>query len=132
VSDQDFFFDEDEKPTEKKSADKPARKSASGGASSKSAAPAAAAGERTVSMTVTALVGVVALLVGVIVGMFVQPGNSTPDTTAITPGQVQSAPQLSDEQIQQGLPPGHIPVEGAEGQTPQEGTGEATPAAPAE
>ncbi len=113
MSDQDFFFDEDEKPAEKstsKSTDKPASRK-SGSSSGSTAATSASIGEQTVTMTVAALIGVVTLLLGVIIGLFVAPDSSKVAAPSVSPtGQTGTAPQLSDDQIQQGLPPGHVPI----------------------
>lgn len=111
MSDQDFFFDEDEQPKQ------PAKQSAKSSDSTKSSTPAAApSAPGTVTTTVTALVGVVALLIGVILGIFVGQslaGPSIPVTTSV-PGQTggavgtEQAPQLTPEQMQGGeLPQGH-------------------------
>lgn len=128
MSDQDFFFDEDEKADEEV-AEKPARKQASGKpAPRQTAARQSAAGYgggQSVTMTVAALIAVVALLVGVIIGILIPAGASTttPSPAASDAGSM-TAPQLSDEQIQSGvMPEGHPPISGAEGMT---GTVEAT------
>lgn len=114
MSDQDFFFDEDEKPAAKT----PARKASGSGAakpaataSAPSAAPAVTAA--TVTMTVAVLIGVIGILIGAIGGIFV--GRSLASTTVATPalgapsvtGTGTSAPQLSPEQLQGDLPSGH-------------------------
>ena len=113
MSDQDFFFDEDETPAKsaaKKSA--PAAKSSSSRPVSAAAAPVAT---QSVSMAIAMLIGVIALLVGVIGGIFVGKGlasgtGSLPSATATGSGST-SAPSLSNEQIQNaetnGLPAGH-------------------------
>ena len=74
MSDQDFFFDEDEKPA-KPSPKAPAKKGGatpaskpSGSSASGSAAPS---GQQTVTMTVAVLVGVIGVLLGVVIGLFV-------------------------------------------------------------
>ena len=106
MSDQDFFFDEDEKPAEK-SASKPVSKPSGKPSSPKGGAAPAAAGERTVTMTVAALIGVVALLFGVIIGLFAAPDSGKVASPNSTATQGTAAPALTDEQIQQGLPEGH-------------------------
>ena len=113
MSDQDFFFDEDEKPA-KPAAPKSSAKSSSGKPAAKSA-PAPAGGVE-LTWTVTALIGVVALLLGVIVGYAIPKGTeiASPDTTA-TQGQT-TAPQLTPEQMSSGqLPAGHPSIGGASG-----------------
>lgn len=130
MSDQDFFFDEDEATPATKGAPKTAPKAAAKGASA--AKPAAAPVEpssggsffdQSLTMTVAALLMVIALLVGVIIGFFlggamtpsaaasaneVVPSTSAPAGTGSgTPG------QLSQDQINQGLPAGHVPVDPA-------------------
>ena len=120
MSDQDFFFDEDEE-----TAAKPQPKKA-GPAASKSAGKAVAApvvsatpvGSGTlvtasVPMTVAVLIGVIGILVGAIIGIFVgrsltpAPTSAIPSATtpAATTG---SAPQLSPDQLNSSeLPAGH-------------------------
>jgi hypothetical protein len=120
VSDQDFFFDEDEKPAKSQSKSAPAKKPASSPAKGGATAPAGS--EQSVSLTIAALIGVAALLLGVIIGVLipVNVGSSqtaTPDAGLTTTGAVQ-APQLTPEQMQSGqLPPGH-PSVGATGSAP--------------
>lgn len=125
MSDQDFFFDEDEQPQKGSAKAAPTSKSAPA-AKAAAAAPAAQS-----PMTVMILVGVVAALLGVIIGIFVgrsmvQPAVvATPTTTAPT-GQ-QAAPQLSPDQLQGGeLPEGHPDIGsmggGATGEAPSEET----------
>lgn len=114
MSDQDFFFDEDEQP---KAAEKSAPAKRTGGSSksagaksSKSAAaPEAAAGAQSVSMTIAGLIGVIALLVGVIIGILLPLDGSTGTAGVGATGSPagQTAPQLSPEQMQGGLPQGH-------------------------
>lgn len=132
MSDQDFFFDEDETGDEEV-AEKPARKAASSkpaprqSASKQPAASAASVGQ-TVTMTVAGLIAVVALLVGVIIGILIPAGGSTSTTTSPASTGSMSAPELTDEQIQQGtLPQGHPDISnmGANGAVPT-GTVEAT------
>jgi len=115
VSDQDFFFDEDEQPK----ADAPkASGSKKGSSSSKAAASAPAAQSN--SMTVTILVGVIAALLGVIIGIFVGRSLAAPAVVAPTTGAIQGgttteqAPQLTPEQLEGGeLPKGHPDIGGA-------------------
>jgi len=116
VSDQDFFFDEDEQPK----ADAPkASGSKKGSSSSKAAASAPAAQSN--SMTVTILVGVIAALLGVIIGIFVGRSLAAPAAVVPTTGAPQGgtsteqqAPQLSPEQLEGGeLPKGHPDIGGA-------------------
>jgi len=104
VSDQDFFFDEDEKP-----AGKPAQKQGSNPSAKdvpvKGKSASAPSGGIELTWTITALIGVVALLLGVIVGYAI-PKNAQ-EVTAGSPAQ-QTAPQLSPEQLSSGqLPSGH-------------------------
>jgi hypothetical protein len=116
VSDQDFFFDEDEAPAEK-----PAAKSVAkpGGAKAQASAPrtktaAVPAGAQSVTMTVAGLIGVVALLVGIIVGILIPTGGTqvTSPTTGVPSmgtGGTQ-APPLSEQDLQGEMPPGHPPI----------------------
>jgi hypothetical protein len=121
VSDQDFFFDEDEKPAKSQSksasANKPASSPAKGGSKNAPAAPA-----QSVTYSIAALIGIAALLLGIIVGILL-PINvggaqtATPDAGLTQTGAVQ-APQLTPEQMQNGqLPPGHPSVGGSTGAT---------------
>lgn len=124
MSDQDFFFDEDEKPaskaaekTQKPAAKPAASKNAPAKAGASSAAPTGGGIELT--WTVTALIAVVTLLLGVIVGYAI-PKGSTVDTgtTGLTGTSGQQAPQLSPEQLQSGtLPEGHPNIGGTGGST---------------
>jgi len=115
VSDQDFFFDEDEKPEEKPEPKK-------SGSSSTKQAPAKArstagpASERTVTMTIASLIGVVALLVGVIIGILIPAGGSTNLPAPTQGGTGVSAPQLTPEELESGsLPEGHPDISGMDG-----------------
>jgi hypothetical protein len=134
VSDQDFFFDEDEKPAAKApSKNAPAKKpasssSAKGGSSSKAAA--APAPQQSVTYTIAALIGVAALLLGVIVGILLPVnigGSTTATPEASIPGAQTQAPALTNEQMQSGaLPPGH-PNVGGTGSTGATGSATTTP-----
>jgi hypothetical protein len=129
VSDQDFFFDEDEAPAEKpeaKSAAKPA------GAKAQASAPrtktaAVPAGAQSVTMTVAGLIGVVALLIGIIIGILIPTGGTqvaSPPTGVPSMGTGTQAPPLSEDALQGGdLPPGHPPI----GDMGEEATGTALP-----
>lgn len=128
MSDQDFFFDEEEtaeagtketaKPsakTESKAA--PAARKPAPKPAPKPAAAAPAGGspsffEQQVSITVASLMTVIGLLLGVIVGFLVAPDGGTvttaaPAATTATDSGA-TAPQLTDEQLSSGaLPEGH-------------------------
>jgi len=114
VSDQDFFFDEDEQPKTAEKATVPAKKSGSGGTPTR---PPAADGQ-SVTMTVAVLIGVVTMLLGVIIGLFIGRGMATPAVVAPVGGTgtgttPQAAPQLSPEQLEGGeLPEGHPDIGG--------------------
>jgi len=115
VSDQDFFFDEDEQP-----AAEPAKATAKKSSGSTPAAAAPAGASAGVSMTVAALVGVVAVLLGMIVGIFIGRGLAAPAVTPVNTGAPiqgqQAAPQLSPEQLEGGeLPQGHPDISGGAG-----------------
>lgn len=112
MSDQDFFFDEDEAPAEepKKAPSETPKPKAQGRASGKHASAVQPA--PTVTMTVAGLIGVVALLVGVIIGILIPIGASTPTSPASMspPGATDSgeARPLSPEELESGdMPPGH-------------------------
>ena len=119
MSDNDFLFDDDKK-AEPAVKSKPAgnaavkKKPAPKSAPRPAAAPARAAGvqdQQSVTVTIAALIAVVALLIGIIVGIFV--GRAmTPDTVSsqtVTGGtsMTGTAPALTEEQIQGGMPAGH-------------------------
>lgn len=112
MSDQDFFFDEDEKPA----SSAPAKKASGGSAkapSKTSSAAAPAPSAASVSMTVAILIGVIGILIGAIGGIFV--GRGLASTTVAAPAVTApaagtgtgDAPQLSPEQLQGDLPSGH-------------------------
>jgi hypothetical protein len=137
VSDQDFFFDEDEAKPAAKTTPKPATKSASTdkSASAAKSAPAAKpdaavaasdAGtpifDQSVTMAIAALLMVIALLVGIIIGFFLggamtpAPAATATDVAPITatdPGTGATPGQLTQEQINAGMPAGHVPVDAA-------------------
>lgn len=116
MSDQDFFFDEDEQPT-------PARVAKAAPEADETQAVVSVAGAQGISMAVASLIGVIALLAGVIVGVLLPIGNApsaTTGTVATTPsvpggtggtggtGGGSTAPQLTPEQLKGGeLPAGH-------------------------
>ena len=126
MSDQDFFFDEDEQ-TGKSSSKSPAKSAAKGTparaqksapAAGPAAAPAASKGgsffDQSVSMSVASLLVVIGLLVGVIVGVLVAPGQTSSSIPG--PQSATTAPELTSDQIQSGeLPAGHPPIDGASG-----------------
>ncbi len=113
MSDQDFFFDDEEQ-----AAEKPAAKQASGHQSApaprpKAVAPASA---QSVTVTVAGLIGVVALLVGVIIGILIPTGQQEAGSPAGgLPSAIQPAPPLSDEAMQGGMPEGHPDIGGMGG-----------------
>jgi len=116
VSDQDFFFDDEEQAA--KPAAKPAAKQASGTKAPAATRPKAAvpAGAQTVTMTVAGLIGVVALLVGIIIGILIPTGQQqTGSPAGGMPSLSQPAPPLSDEAMQGGLPEGHPDIGGMTG-----------------
>lgn len=117
MSDQDFFFDEDEAPAKDTA---PKKAASSDKPASRTAATAPAAGAQTVSMSVAALIGVIALLAGVIIGIVIPVGGSSnvpaPNTAAPIQGGEQAAPQLSPDQLEGGqLPEGHPDIGGGAG-----------------
>lgn len=130
MSDQDFFFDDDEttpakaepKPAKAaKAAAKPATKPATVKSAAAKSAPAVAPEpqdflSQTVPMSIASLLAVCALLVGVIVGVLlpVGGGSTGSGSSAVLPGgSLSPAPQLSQEQISQGqLPAGHPNIGG--------------------
>jgi len=115
VSDQDFFFD-DEQPAEKP-AEKPAAKQ-SGGSKAPASAPrpkasSAPTAVQTVTMTVAGLIAVVALLVGIIIGILIPTGGTqvtSPTTTVPGMGTGTQAPPLSEDAMGGDLPEGHPPI----------------------
>jgi hypothetical protein len=150
LSDQDFFFEDEEDDAEKTASKKPAAKGASSASKSSpkpagrpaaksspaKAAPAKAAAPQQeqggflaqqVSMTVVGLIAVIALLVGVI-GGYVLGGASQPPQEAAAPA-TQQAPTLTQEQINAGqLPAGHPSISGGAASGAATGSKTATPA----
>lgn len=127
MSDQDFFFDEDEK-----AAEKPAKRAGKSAATKSAPAKAAKAAPAQSSMgveltwTTTALIAVVTLLLGVIIGYAIPKGATVSETATTPPGTV-AAPQLSPEQMQSGeLPEGHPDIGAVGGSTGATGSTEAT------
>ena len=142
MSDQDFFFDDEDAPAAKEpsaaasapgksgSGDRTAPdKSASGKQATRSSAtPVTPAGgqffEQNVAMPVAALLMVIALLIGMIIGIFVGKaisGSAVPVTTSsgsTTPPSASPSP-LTSEQMQGGLPSGHPDI-GAAGNATSE------------
>ncbi len=109
MSDQDFFFDEED---DAKPAAKGGSKAATGAKGARAPRPAAASGgdffAQSVSMAVTSLVAVIALLVGLIVGILIPSGGTTPQTASPA---ATVAPTLTEDQLNSGqLPAGHPPV----------------------
>jgi hypothetical protein len=107
VSDQDFFFDEDEAP-----AAKAASAVASDPAVSTDAVPFT---EQSVTVVIAGLLMVISLLVGAIIG-FLMGGSASPVVSGVPAA---SAPAgatgtepgpLTNEQIQGGMPSGHPAV----------------------
>lgn len=117
VSDQDFFFDEDEAPT-KDTSEETSKPVKSSGASRPAATGAAAPAAQSVSMAVAGLIGVIALLAGIIIGIILPVGGGSsipaPGPGATVPST--PAPQLSPDQLDSDLPPGHPPI--GDGQAP--------------
>lgn len=150
MSDQDFFFDEEETAAEPKTGKDAETAKSSANRSAKpapvarrsepkptaKAAPrpaASAAGPgflgQSVSMTIAVLMTVIGLLVGVIIGFVAAPDGTTGSTaTSATPATTDSgstAPELSEEELSSGaLPEGHPDISsmGATGtaETPSE------------
>jgi len=119
VSDQDFFFDEDEQPKAKPA--KASTKSEGKPSAPRSKAPAPTAAQ-TVSLTVAGLIAVCTLLLGVIIGIAL-PSGDTATTAAPTESQVIAAPSLSPDQLETGeLPSGHPEIGGMTEQAPVDGT----------
>jgi len=148
----DFFF-EDEKELEEADAKSPKGEK---GAKGKKEKPAKAAAAKTVakgkgvstasagagfefSTIVVVLIAVIALLVGFLLGILLGNSLTAPTTSTMPPagqGTIDmggmgggNAPELSDEQMQQGMPAGHPQVGGDEGgaDAPAEGQDEAAP-----
>lgn len=112
MSDQDFFFDEDERPAAKTGGKKA---STSGKASSPAPRDEALVTAQGVAPIVVVLIGVIGLLLGAVIGLFIGKGMATPAGTASNIGvpaaSVIPAPQLTEEQLSTGeLPSGHPQV----------------------
>jgi flagellar basal body-associated protein FliL len=130
VSDQDFFFDEEE---EAAPAPKRAERSAKSAKPAPTAQPAASQSvfSQDVSMSVAALMAVIALLIGVIIGIVLPVGGSGSATPAATSsGAVVPAPQLTEDQLNTGeLPAGHPDISDmSAGTTETPAAGDAAPA----
>jgi hypothetical protein len=120
VSDQDFFFDEEEesaKPapqTESKGSAKTVGKSPAP-RPRQTASPSASGGsffEQNVSMAVAGLMTVIGLLIGVILGYVVAP-DAVATNTGITGTGTGTAPSLTQDQLNSGsLPAGHPDISG--------------------
>ncbi|GAB4276247.1 MAG: hypothetical protein Kow0056_06440 [Coriobacteriia bacterium] len=126
MSDQDFFFDEEDEKPAKTEKPKSAKSGSKGKPAAKPAArPAATVSfwQQTVTTAVAGLVAVIALLVGVIVGIVLPVGgSSTSDVPAPDAGI--SAPALTPEQLESGqLPEGHPPIQGMTGAPGETATG---------
>ncbi len=115
MSDQDFFFDEEEETAREaaKSSSKsgakaaPAPRKSAPKPDTQVAASSASPFEQSVSMTVAALMTAIGLLVGVIIGFVVAPDSPTVSNGTATDTGV-AAPQLSEDQLNSGeLPAGH-------------------------
>ncbi|TDB38707.1 MAG: hypothetical protein D9V44_03190 [Actinobacteria bacterium] len=127
MSDQDFFFDEEEdaKPTPKKAQGK------QGQTPARSAAPAQASFfAQDVPMLIAALMTVIALLVGLLVGLVIPTGgqagvsNTAQTGAAVGAG---TAPQLTQDQINSGqIPPNHPDLSGMTGSGTASGSASAT------
>lgn len=142
MSDQEFFFDEEEEvadkapkpssPQSRKSAPKRSGTSAPKPAprtSAASSAPTAGGSlvEKQVSLTVAALMTVIGLLLGVIIGFVIPDGGTVSSSGTATPSTGSTAPQLSPEQLESGeLPAGHPPIGGMGASTDASAAGEAT------
>jgi hypothetical protein len=117
VSDQDFFFDDDEKPAAK-SDNKTAKKAgapASRPASKGTPAPAPA---QSVTMTMAILFAVIGVLLGVVIGLFVGNMLNPVGTNAVAPAAT-VAPTLTQDQLNSGqLPAGHPAITGGASSTP--------------
>jgi len=119
VSDQDFFFDEDEKPA-KSGGNAPVKKTGSspsrtGSKSAASSAGTSASGQ-SVSMTIAILMAVIGVLLGAVIGLFVGRSMAVPAVATVGAGAAttQQAPQLTPDQLNSGeLPAGHPSVGGA-------------------
>ncbi len=122
MSDQDFFFDEDEKPATP-AAEKPVRSAAPAPARATTGASANAAPlmAQSVTMMVAVMIGVVCLLAGILIGVLIPAGAAGPSSPASinNSGVVQPAPQLSPDQIDQGLPQGHPDISGVDTDSPE-------------
>ncbi len=133
MSNQDFFFDEEEAPAKPapessakstKPASKAAAKTAPARPASATAAAPAPAGflDQSVTLMVAALMSVIALLVGVIIGFVVAPDRIATELTGAGVG-TGSAPSLTQEQLQSGqMPEGHPDLGGMTGGQGQSAT----------
>ncbi len=122
MSDQDFFFDEEEDA-------KPAPKKAQV-AQKQSAAPVVASGgqsffEQDVPMLIAALMTAIALLVGILVGVLIPTGSKVANSSTSAP--TAPAPQLTQDQINSGqIPANHPDLGGMTGSGVASGSAETT------
>jgi hypothetical protein len=119
VSDQDFFFDEDEAPqaapkSESKSSAKTTGKSpAPRPRQNTSQASGGSFFEQNVTMAVAGLMTVIGLLVGVIIGYVVAPDATGAVSNTGSLGTGAAAPSLTEDQLNSGqLPAGHPDISG--------------------
>lgn len=96
VKDQDFFFDEEEKQTKKTGSKQQTKKSSD--TSEVEPAPLAT----TLPLNIALLAGVIVLLLGIVIGLFVGQGMTAEPTLPIPAGGV--APELSQDQLNNGIP----------------------------
>ncbi|MBN2404298.1 MAG: hypothetical protein JXE06_01810 [Coriobacteriia bacterium] len=137
MSDQEFFFDEEDEVTK---TPKRAAASAKGSKPAPKPTPKAAQASspsvfsQDVSMTVAALMAAIALLIGVIIGIVIPTGGSSVAPVATTPatstGADVAAPELTEDQLNtEELPAGHPDISGMSADTTEVPTSEeATPA----
>jgi len=127
VSDQDFFFDEEEdaKPAPKKATGKQVQTPVH-------SAPTASGSffAQDVPMVIAALMTVIALLIGLLVGLVIPTGGTTANSGATTGAAASgtgSAPQLTQEQINSGqMPANHPDLSGMTGSGTASGSAVAT------
>ena len=118
MSDQDFFFDEDEKPAKTTGSSGSKQTASSAPKGSAAAASAAPVSAQPVSMTIAILIGVIGILLGAVIGLFIGRSLAAPSAlnTPTTVAPTESAPQLTPEQLQGGeLPQGHPNIGGGAG-----------------
>jgi len=126
MSDQDFFFDDDEVveeivETKPAKAEKAAKKDKNASVAKELAADEEVVEGLVITPAICALIGLIALLLGIIIGIFIgwsltpttTPVSNTPSINGGGMGGMSNAPVLSEDELkQQGMPADHPDISG--------------------